>query len=95
MGLPEKSIKHVARHQEPVGTAKKGKLKIKDGDTGKVSWRSGVRGFVRDMDGDPISTVYANRDMKISHKIHGGSKSKASGKAPRSNEMPDDPSDSE
>jgi hypothetical protein len=95
MGLPTKSIKHVARHQEPIGTQKKLKIKIKDGDTGKVSWRSGKKGFLRDFDGDPISTVYANRDMAISHKVRMGSKSKASGKTPRSNEMPDDPSDSE
>lgn len=95
MGLPEKSIKHVAIHQEPVGTTKKGKMKIKDGDTGKISWRSGKHGFLRDYDNEATGINYANKDMKISHKIHGGSKSKASGKASRSNEMPEDPSDSE
>ena len=61
-----------------------------DGTTGKVSWRSGKKGFVRDYDSDPISVVYSNKDMKISHKVHGGSKGKV-GKIPKDGKMPEMP----
>jgi hypothetical protein len=39
-------------------------MKVKDGDTGTVSWRSGRKGFRRDWDGDPITTNYNIKDMK-------------------------------
>lgn len=95
MGLPDKSSKHIPVHQPPVGATRKGKMKIQDGDTKKVSWRSGKHGFLRDYDGDPIATNYSNRDMKVSHKVHGGAKTKADGNAPQTGGLPDDPSDSE
>jgi len=88
-------VRHVPVHQQPVGATRKGKMKIQDGDTKKVSWRSGKKGWIRDYDGEATSYNYSNADMAISHKVRMGSKSKASGKAGRSNEMPEDPSDSE
>ena len=76
-----------------VGTQRTGKINVKDGDSQKVSWSSGKKGWVKDYDNDPISTVYANKDMKISHRVHGGGNSKADGNAPKTNEMPDLPED--
>lgn len=80
----------MARHQAPVGSSKNGRLKVQDGDSGKISWRSGKKGFVKDLDGDPISRVYANADMKVSHRVRMGSKSKANGRAPNTGGLPDD-----
>lgn len=88
MGLPDKPVKHVPKHQAPVGAKKNGKMKVKDGTTGKVSWRGGKKGFVRDYDGDAISTVYANKDIKLSHKVHGGNKAKT--KYSNDNKMPEE-----
>jgi hypothetical protein len=56
-----------------------------------VSWRSGSHGFIRDYDSDPTSVNYANRDMKISHRVRMGSKSKANGKASTKGGLPDMP----
>lgn len=83
-------MKHIPKPQHPVGTKKKLKLKVQDGTTGKVSWRSGKKGFLRDYDGDPTSTNHNRSDFKPSHKIHGGSKGKT-GKAPSDNKMPELP----
>lgn len=91
MGLPDRPFKHVPKHQAPVGATRKGKLKVQDGDTGKIGWRSGKKGFVRDYDGDATSKVYSNKDMKISHKVHGGNKTKADGKAPTTGGLQDLP----
>jgi hypothetical protein len=88
--LPDKPVKHIPVHQQPVGAKRKMKMKIQDGTTGKVSWRSGKKGFVRDYDGDAISTNYSNKDMKISHKVHGGAKGKV-GKAPTDGKQPELP----
>lgn len=91
MGLPDKAIKHIARHQLPVGSKNKGRLKVKDGDTGKVSWRSGKKGFVKDYDEDPTSVVYANQDMKISHKVRGGNQRAQAHVQPKGAQLPDLP----
>lgn len=65
-------------------------MKIQDGTTGKVSWRSGKKGFRRDWDGDATSNDYNAKDFKPSHKIHGGSKGKV-GKAPSDSKQPELP----
>lgn len=83
-------MKHIAVHQEPVGAKRKLKIKVQDGTTGKVSWRSGKKGFLRDYDGDLTTTRYANKDMKISHRVHGGNKGKV-GQAPSGNKLPEMP----
>lgn len=85
-------MKHIAKPQAPIGSKNKMKLKIKDGATGKVSWRSGKKGFKRDWDGEPTSNNYNSKDFKPSHKIHGGSKGKT-GKAPTDGKMPEMPED--
>lgn len=90
MGLPDKPIKKIPKHQAPVGARKKNKLKVQDGATGKIAWRSGKKGFRRDYDGDPTAANYSDRDMKISHKVHGGSKGKV-GKAPQDHKTPELP----
>lgn len=90
MGLPDKPVKHVPKHQAPIGAKRKGKMKVKDGTTGKVSWRGGKKGFVHDYDGDATSTVYSNKDMKISHKVHGGSaQTKTKHDMPKDNREPE------
>ncbi len=88
--MPDKPVKHIAVHQQPVGTSKNNRLKVKDGLTGKVSWRSGKRGFRIDWDGEPTSRNYNYKDFKPSHKVHGGRKAKE-GKAPKDNKMPEMP----
>lgn len=77
-GLPEKSTKHVPKRQLGVGAVKNGKIRVKDGTTGKVSWRSGRSGMSADWDGDAISTNYNKRDMKQhkTHTVHAGRQSK-------------------
>jgi hypothetical protein len=87
MGLPDKPIKHIPVHQQPVGASRKGKLKVKDGNTGKVSWRSGKRGFLRDYDGDPTSNNYSNKDMAISHAVHSGKKRATTHNPPKDHQM--------
>ena len=61
-----------------MGAVKNGKVKVKDGDTGEESWRSGRSGMARDWDGDAIATNYNKRDMKPSktHTVHHGRKPK-------------------
>lgn len=70
MSLPDKASKHISRKQSPVGTVKDGKIKIKDGATGKISYRQGTTGMSRDYDGDPISANFNAQDMKSSPKHH-------------------------
>ena len=64
MDLPDKATKHIERHRKPVGTVKEGKIKVKDGDTGRVTWRQGTTGMLRDWDGDPIATAYNRAEAK-------------------------------
>lgn len=64
MALPDKPTKHIPRKQAPIGARKDGKVKIIDGETGKVRWRQGRRGFARDWDGDPIAQNYNRADAK-------------------------------
>lgn len=55
---------------------KDGKRKVKDGDTGRVSWRQGKKGFSKDYDGDPIAQNYNAKDLKKQpkHRPHFGGK---------------------
>lgn len=62
--MPKKPFKHIAKPNWPIGSVKNGKIKVKDGATGKTSWRQGTKGFSRDWDGDPISTNYNKKDLK-------------------------------
>lgn len=64
MSLPDKPIKHIPRKQAPVGAQRDGKVKVMDGETGKVRWRKGKGGFARDWDGDPIAVNYNKAGMK-------------------------------
>ena len=76
--MPNNATKHITRPQAPIGAKKDGKLKIKDGDTGAVSWRQSKKGFRKDYDGDPTSKDYNAGDMKSfpKHSPHFGGKSK-------------------
>lgn len=62
--MPKKAYRHVGKPHWPVGTVKQGRVKVKDGATGKESWRQGNKGFARDWDGDPIATQYNKKGMK-------------------------------
>lgn len=64
MNLPDKPVKKTPKKQLPVGAQKNGALKVLDGDTGRVKWRRGSRGFLRDYDGDPISVNYTAKYLK-------------------------------
>jgi hypothetical protein len=64
MNLPDKSTRHIPKPQAPIGAKKNGKLKIVDGRTGKVSWRQGTKGFLKDFDGDPTATNHNKAGMK-------------------------------
>lgn len=55
---------------------KQGRLKILDGDTQRVSWRQGKRGFSRDWDGDPIAQNYNKEGLKSRPKHQPHMKSK-------------------
>jgi hypothetical protein len=74
--LPTKATKHITRHQQPVGAVKGGRLKVQDGDTGKISWRQGNIGFSKDWDGEPIAENYNAKDLKPRprHHTHTGKK---------------------
>lgn len=76
--LPKKR-KHIPKHRDPVGTVKNGRVKIQDGDTGKVSWRQSKSGFLRSVDGEPTSKRYQYSQMKKkpTHKVHMGHKRKS------------------
>lgn len=76
--LPDKATKHKPKKQLPIGATKGGKVKVKDGETGKVSWRSGRSGMKRDWDGDPIARNYNRADAKErkTHTVHMGRRSK-------------------
>lgn len=64
MNLPDKPTKHIERPQAPIGAVKNGKIKVLDGDTGKISWRQGRTGMSRDFDGDPVSTNHNRSGLK-------------------------------
>ena len=64
MSLPDRATKHIPKTQAPLGSKKNGKLKIIDGRTGKVGWRQGTKGFVKDYDGDPIAVNHTAEDAK-------------------------------
>ena len=54
----------------PVGATKGNRVKVRDGDTGKVSWRSGKKGFVKDnQGGEPIAKIPRLSDFITSHKV--------------------------
>jgi hypothetical protein len=74
MSLPDRSTKHIPKHLLPVGSFKNGRIKIKDPVTGKVSWRGGRKGLMRDWDGKPTSHNYNKKDAKQqkSHTVHTG-----------------------
>jgi len=76
MSLPKKATKHIARHPEPIGTVKDGKIKVLDGETQTTSWRSGRKGMLRDFDGEPTSTQHNLKDLKHQprHHVHSGSR---------------------
>jgi len=76
MSLPDKAAKKIPKKQAPVGAQRGNKLKVLDGDTGKVRWRKGTKGFLRDYDGDPVSTNYTARYLKPKpkHSPHMGGK---------------------
>jgi len=61
-----------------VVAVKNGKVKVKDGDTGNESLRSGRSGMARGWDGDAIANNYNKRDMKPSktHQTHQGRRPK-------------------
>lgn len=77
--MPDKSTKHVPKRRKKVGAIKDGKLKVKDGDTGKESWRQGKKGFARDWDGEPIAVNYNRSGLKNrpKHTPHSGDRKKA------------------
>lgn len=58
----------------PIGGVKDSKMKVIDGDTGKVSWRQGKKGFSRDFDGDPIAQNKNRKGLKDrpKHQVHEG-----------------------
>lgn len=64
MSLPDKGTKHIPKPQAPIGAKKDGKLKVVDGRTGKVSWRQGTKGFMKDFDGDPTAMNHNRAGMK-------------------------------
>jgi len=74
MRLPTRT-KHVAKPQSPIGWVKDGKIKVQDGDSGKVGWRGARRGLFRDMDGEPTTARRNSEDAKVprSHTVHRGS----------------------
>ena len=53
--MPDKATKHIPKKQLPIGSTRRGKLKVMDGKTGKIKWRSLRSGAVKDLDADPIS----------------------------------------
>ena len=55
----------------PIGAVKDDKMKVLDGDTQKVSWRQGRKGFSKDFDGDPTSTQHNKAGLKPAPKHQG------------------------
>lgn len=88
MGLPDKPVKRVPKKQAPLGSRKGNSLKVQDGDSGKVEWRQMKEGSIRDYDGDAKSAIGSNKDMQLSHKLHGGSKSH---NMPKDRRLPESP----
>ena len=76
--MPQKSTKHIASKQLPIGSVKNGKKKVIDGETGKVSWRSVRSGMIKDYDGDPTAEHLDAGKMKSTpkHRPHVGYKRK-------------------
>lgn len=80
MSLPDRATKHIPKPQASIGAQKNGKLKVIDGTTGRESWRQGKTGFIKDIDGDPISKAPAGSAAKnrpqhharesVKHKSH-------------------------
>lgn len=67
MRLPKRSTKHVTNPQDPIGWVKHGRVKVKDGDSGKVGWRQVRRGMLSDFDGEPTSTRH---NLKDAHDVN-------------------------
>lgn len=55
--MPKESTKKVPKHRFTPGFRKKGKVKIKDKQTGEERWVSGKKGLVIGDDGNPTSKV--------------------------------------
>ena len=74
-----------------MGAQKGQRLKVRDADTGKVSWRQGKKGFVRDnQGGEPTSKIPQLSDFVLSHKM------RSARIAPKAKDgTPDDLSDEE
>lgn len=64
MSLPDRATKHIPKPQESIGARKNGKIKVIDGRTGKVAWRQGTRGMMKDYDGDPIAVNHTAANIK-------------------------------
>ena len=64
MSQPDRATKHIPKPQASIGAQKNGKLKVIDGTTGRESWRQGKTGFIKDIDGDPISKAPAGSGAK-------------------------------
>lgn len=62
--LPKRGTKHIPKHREAVGTIRDGKIKVRDGDTGKESWRSGRSGVSADWDGDAIAHNFDKESLE-------------------------------
>lgn len=62
--LPDKTTKHIQRPQAPIGTVKNGKIKVLDGDSGKIAWRQGTTGMSKDFDGDPTAVNHNKAGLK-------------------------------
>jgi hypothetical protein len=54
-----------------VGSIKDGKVKIKNKQTGKTSWRSAKQGLVKDQTGNPSAAKPKQIDRKT-HQAHSG-----------------------
>ena len=75
-----------------MGTQKKGKLKVKDGDTGRESWRQVKSGVLKDIDGEPTSKRYNYSQMKKKpmHRTHVGHNKKTKAQREASNRQRDE-----
>ena len=72
--MPKRTTRHIPKPQHPLGWVKEGKIKVQDGETGKVSWRGVRRGLLADFDGDPTSTRHNYKDaVDVNHhSVHMG-----------------------
>lgn len=62
------TTKRIPKHRHKPGYRKKGKIKIKDKETGEERWVGGKKGLVRDHDGNPTSKV--DRQQSPSERPH-------------------------